>query len=57
MFSKTADEFLKSEMRIWGSEYVEDLIEQGYLPIQITDSASGMVKWTWILSTRDRVSV
>jgi len=55
MFSKTVDEFVKSEMRVWGTEYVEDLIEQGYTPVQVTDNATGTVKWSWVLSTRNYV--
>lgn len=55
MFSKTVDEFVKSEMRVWGTEYVEDLIEQGYTPVQVTDNATGMTKWSWVLSTRNYV--
>lgn len=39
----TADEFIKREYRIWGEEYIDDLIERGYTPIFIND------KWTWMI--------
>lgn len=44
----TADQFVKSEMKFWSVEYIEDLLEQGYEPVQVTDNATGLLKWSWL---------
>ena len=39
----TADEFIKREYRVWGEDYIDDLIERGYTPFYING------KWTWLV--------
>lgn len=37
------DAFVKEQILIWGEDYVEDLIERGYAPVETN------VGWKWIL--------
>ena len=48
----TADEFIKREYRIWGEEYIDDLINGGYTPVLLSNG-----KWSWLYSTADVVSL
>lgn len=44
----TETEFLNEEIRIWGLDYIEALLERGYEP-KLTDKG-----WTWLLPVRER---
>lgn len=43
----TESQFVKSEMAVWGEDYVYDLIERGYSPV-LTDNG-----WYWLLTGLD----
>jgi hypothetical protein len=43
----TADEFVKSEIFVWGEDYIFDLIDKGYVPTLLEEN--GSLKWTWRL--------
>ena len=45
-------EFIKSEIAVWGEDYVFDLIDRGYTPVQLV--INGSLRWWWKLSTYDR---
>jgi len=49
----TASEFIQREIAIWGEDYVDNLLDRGYLPIELT--VDGKLKWWWRLDT-DNVS-
>lgn len=40
----TQDQFIKSEIAVWGEDYIFDLIERGYSPM-LTDNG-----WYWLLA-------
>jgi hypothetical protein len=42
---------LKSEIALWGEDYINDLLEQGYEPTLVTDGHS--VKLVWRLTNGD----
>lgn len=46
----TQDQFIKSEIAVWGEDYIFDLIERGYSPM-LTDNG-----WYWLLPALDTAS-
>ena len=52
----TREQFISSEVATWGSDYIFDLLDQGYEPVELVASG-GRTKWTWIMPlthARDR---
>lgn len=43
----TIEEFIRSEMIVWGEDYIYDLIDRGYEPI-LTNKG-----WKWITPVRE----
>jgi len=52
----TQDQFIQHEIAVWGYEYIHDLLDRGFTPVQVFNS-KGAVKWTWILSVKSRVAM
>lgn len=50
----TLDEFLKSEIAVWGEDYIFDLLDKGYELTELTDNLTGSVKWAWIMPCAQR---
>jgi hypothetical protein len=43
----TADEFIKYEISVWGEDYVDNLLDRGYTPVQLV--MYGKLRWWWKL--------
>lgn len=43
-------QFVKDQMRIWGEEYVEDLLDRGYEPTLLQHGDT--TKWVWLQQPR-----
>lgn len=43
----TRAQFVNKQIEIWGFDYISDLFDKGYEPIQMRDNFTGEVKWTW----------
>ena len=50
----TREEFITREVRVWGEDYIFDLLDRGYEVAELRDSR-GVSKWTWLL-TNERQS-
>jgi hypothetical protein len=51
----TSDEFITSEVNVWGMDYVFELLDAGYSPIELI-SETGQIKWTWIMAPKPRLT-
>jgi hypothetical protein len=49
----TAQDFIRKEVAVWGEDYVDDLLDRGYIPVELI--VNGKLKWWWRLDT-DNVS-
>lgn len=47
----TREQFIACEIVTWGEDYIFDLLDNGYEPIQLVRSVAGQVetKWTWLV--------
>jgi hypothetical protein len=52
-----SDEFITSEVSVWGMDYIFELLDGGYTPIELIDE-NGHQRWTWMkpatVSNRER---
>jgi hypothetical protein len=50
-----ANEFVKSQIDIWGFDYVEDLFAKGLEPTLVTEN--GVDKWVWLYVSANKLAV
>jgi hypothetical protein len=48
----TQEQFVNKEIEVWGFDYISDLFDKGYEPLEILDERTGKLKWTWHLFIR-----
>jgi len=53
----TREEFINREIRVWGEDYIFDLLDRGY-EVRHLHTPDGGSKWSWVLTeARPRATV
>ena len=50
MATMTREEFINREVRVWGEDYIFDLLDRGYEPILLTNPQTTQTRWSWVLT-------
>lgn len=45
--TQTIRNFIDSQVVTWGQDYVDDLMDRGYIPVQLSDNAGNII-WRWL---------
>jgi hypothetical protein len=43
----TLEEFINREINVWSEDYIFDLLDRGYEPVELI-SDTGQTKWSWV---------
>jgi hypothetical protein len=47
MHTMTENDFIKSEIEIWGEDYILDLLDRGFTPV-LLHTVNQVAKWSWL---------